>query len=128
MTAYLNIEVRGDPAAIKASAMEVLTAQGFKVDWQDEWTGHAERGSKTANYLSGGLTKHQELGVRILQNQSGNVLLQLASESVGNYGGPSAWVGERVGRQQMDGTLASLRTEVESKLSNVGVVVGVTEG
>jgi hypothetical protein len=124
---HMDFQVAGDPATIKAAVQEALVGQRFRVTWQTAWSGVAEKGSKVASWLLGGAVDYLRLSVVIRSGPSGEVLLHIASESVGSFGGPASWVGYREGNANMAEAFDNLRPQLESDLSKVGALRGVQE-
>ena len=126
--AYIDLFVTGDPASARAAAEDALLEQQFRLNWTDDWTATAERGSKGANYLLGGMVKYLKIGVRVMSTQDGQTVVHIESESSGDHGGPSGWVGNAIGDKQMDAELATLRGELELAFTNAGVLRNIVDG
>ena len=49
----LDFVVTGDSVRAKATAEQALVARKFRVTWQDDWAGLAERGRRSATWWPG---------------------------------------------------------------------------
>jgi hypothetical protein len=125
---YIEFFVMGDAASARAAVEDALLEQQFRLNWLNDWTATAERGSKGANFLLGGMVKYLELGVRIMSGQGGQTVVHIDSESAGEHTGGSAWVGDAIGSRQMDAELATLRGDLELAFTNAGVLRNIVDG
>ena len=125
---FIDFMVTGDPVAARDTVEAALFEEQFQLTWQDDWTATAERGSKGANYLLGGLVKYLKLGVHIMTVQDAQIVVRLQAESSGTYAGSSAWVGESMGKHHMNDELVTLRSTLESAFTTAGVLRNVSEG
>jgi len=125
---YIDFFVTGDPGTARTTVESALFAQQFQLTWQDDWNATAERGSKGANFLLGGLVKYLKLGMHIMSIGGDQIVVRLQAESSGNYVGQSAWVGESIGKHQMNDELVTLRSVLESAFSGAGILRNVAEG
>ena len=125
---YLDFFVTGDPVAARTTVESALFEQQFQLTWQDDWNASAERGSKGANFLLGGMVKYLKLGMHIMSIADDQTVVRLEAESSGNYVGQSAWVGESIGKHQMNDELITLRSANESAFTSAGILRNVAEG
>lgn len=125
---YIDFFVTGDPASARAAAEDALLEQQFQLNWTDDWTATAERGSKAANYLLGGMVKYLKIGVRVMSGPDGQTIVHIESESSGHYTGGSAWVGQAIGDRHMADELGALRSDLVSRFTNAGVLHNVVDG
>lgn len=125
---YIDFVVTGDPAAARSSVETALLEQSFSLHWDTEWSLTAEKGSKSGNWLSGGLAKYLKLAAAVMSGPGGQVVVHLESESVGHYGGSSAWIGEAMGTNAMEGELASLKDTLQATFAAAGVLIDVRTG
>src|SRR5262249_9180896 len=120
-TTYVDFCVTGDPAAARDIAAKALASRKFKLNWHDDWTASAERGSKVAYTLLGALAQYFEVGVRLLSTQPGETTVGIERRSSGVMGGA-------IGMSRTARNMKSLRSELEETFSAAGVLRGVTEG
>ena len=120
-TKHIDFLVAGDPVRARATIEEALVARKFKVNWIDDWTAVAERGSKVANALAGALAQYFKVGVRIMSDQPGETTIRVERQS-------SGWMGGAIGVSRTVKNLKALRTELEATFSSAGVLRGVAEG
>ncbi len=120
-TKHIDFLVDGDPAAARATAVQALGERKFQVNWRDEWSAVAQRGSKTANVLLGAMAQYFEVGVRLMSASPGETVVRIERLT-------SGWRGGAVGAARTRRNMASLRTELESTFRAAGVLRGVTEG
>ena len=120
-TKHIDFLVVGDPVRARATIEEALVARKFKVNWIDEWTAIAERGSKVANALAGALAQYFKVGVRLMSDQPGETTVRIERQS-------SGWMGGAIGASRTTKNLKALRGELEATFSSAGVLRGVTEG
>jgi hypothetical protein len=115
----INLTVTGDPGAVRATVVEVLTSRGFTLTWQDDSTGIAVRGSRVANILFGAFAQYFKVGVRIAAGQPGETFVHIERLS-------SGWGGGFVGVAQTRRNLESLDAELEAASRQVSRSHGVT--
>jgi len=124
---HIDFFVTGDPAAARDTVEAALFEQQFHLNWQDDWNATAERGSKGANFLLGGLVKYLRLGLHIMSAGDDQVVVRLEAESSGTYVGQSAWLGESIGNHQMNDELVTLRSVIESAFTSAGTLRDIAE-
>jgi hypothetical protein len=81
-----EIAVAGDPARARATVVQALEGRGFTLDWQDEWSGTAAKGSKGKQMVLGGFAPHLQVGISLHATDRGTVV-RLIRPSVGISGG-----------------------------------------
>ena len=116
----IDISVQVDPSNAKQEAIRALEARKFRLTWQDEWSGTAERGSKVANALAGALAQYFKVGLRIFTGPSGEVVVRFEQESRGLMGGG-------IGAMRTKRNMNSLRDEVSASFRERGILIGVSE-
>jgi hypothetical protein len=114
----IDFVVNGDPARARATAEQALVARGFAVKWQDDWTGIAERGSKTGNLVAGALAQYLKVGVRLMSGEPGNTIVRIEKLSTG-------WMGGAIGASRTTKNFTSLQTELSTTFDAAGVLVSV---
>ena len=124
----IDFFVTGDPASARTTVEAALFEQQFQLTWQDDWNATAERGSKGANFLLGGMVKYLRIGMHIMSAEDDQTVVHIEAESSGRYVGQSAWVGESIGNRQMNDELITLRSALESAFTSAGILRNVAEG
>ncbi len=120
-TKQIDFLVVGDPATARATAIRALEERKFQVNWSDEWSAIAERGSKTAYLLVGALAQYFKVGLRVMGSAPGETVVRMERLTPG-------WRGGGIGASRTSGNMASLRTELEAIFNAAGVLRSVTEG
>ena len=120
MASSKNIDfvVTGDPGRARATAEQALVSRKFRVEWHDDWTGTAERGSKTGNLLAGALAQYFKVGVRLMTGQPGQTVVRVEKQS-------SGWMGGAIGASRTTKNFESLKDELATVFSGAGVLVSV---
>jgi len=118
---YVDFKVTGDPARARAAAERALTDRKFKISWQDEWSGTAERGSKTANVLLGAMAQYFAVGVKVRSSGPEETVIRIERLSTG-------WMGGAIGASRTTKNMSGLATELETTFTSAGVLLGVTQG
>jgi hypothetical protein len=110
----------GDPGRAKATVVQALEARKFRLTWDDDWTGIAERGSKVANILAGAAAQYFKVGVQVRaagEEQTVVVLDQLSS----------GWAGGAIGASRTKKNLRTLGEDLSRTFQDAGVLVGTSE-
>ena len=103
---YSDIMVNTGPDNIQNLVRQAFEINGFRVNWEDNSHGKAEKGSKGANILLGALATHHQIGFEI-SNSAQGANLRLLKIGSGASGG---LLGMRSANKQFDqltDTLAS---------------------
>jgi len=117
MAKYADIAVKGSADAAQNLVRQAFEFNGFKIQWDGNARGKAEKGSTGANILLGALATHYEIGFEISASPVGaNVrLLKLGS---GRSGG---LLGMRKANKQFE----QLTDTLASWFSQHGVLIDV---
>jgi hypothetical protein len=118
---YTDFEVTGDPTTARATAERALTDRKFKVQWQDEWSGVAERGNKVANAFAGAFAQYFKVAVKVMSSTPGQTVVRIERQSSGYAGGA-------IGATRTTKNMQSLTKELEATFKAAGVLVGVAQG
>ncbi len=118
---YVDFKVSGDPARARATAERALTDRKFKISWQDEWSGTAERGNKTANVLLGAAAQYFAVGLQVRSAGPDETVIRIERLSTG-------WMGGAIGASRTTKNMSGLATELESTFKSAGVLLDVTQG
>ncbi len=112
--------VTGDAARAKATAVAALESRKFKLTWQSEWDGVAERGNKVANALAGAFAQYFKVGVLVRTAPDGNGVIRLEKSSKGYMGGA-------VGAHRTTKNFDLLAADLEATFRAAGVLVHVQQ-
>lgn len=74
MAKYADITVKGSIDNIRNLTQQAFAANGFNVNWESPSRGKAEKGSKAANIMFGGVAQHHAVGIEILPATDGGTL------------------------------------------------------
>jgi hypothetical protein len=118
---YIDFKVTGDPARAKATAERALTARGFQVNWQDYWSGTAERGNRVANVLAGAFVQYFKVGLALRSAEPGHTIVRIERLS-------SGWAGGAIGASRTTKNIANLGAELDATFRGAGVLASTTEG
>lgn len=118
---YVDVAVRLDAQAARDRAAQELAARKFKVAWQDEWYGLAERGNKVANIFLGALAQYFKFGVRVMGAEGDVTVVRFEKLSSGMAGG-------LIGMSRTENQLKGLRDDFARAFDSAGLLSGVSEG
>ncbi|MCA1833094.1 MAG: hypothetical protein ABR548_15900 [Actinomycetota bacterium] len=116
----VDIAVSGDPSSAKSAAQQALEARKFRVKWDDEWTGTAERGNKIANAVAGALAQYFKVGVKVMQGEAGQAIVRLERQSKGYMGGA-------IGAMRTKKNMEKLRDDLAGAFTTQGILAWVKE-
>ncbi len=116
----IDFLVIGDPGRARATAQQALEARKFKVNWADDWTATAERGSKVANAIAGAAAQYFKVGVRLMAADEGHTTVRIERQS-------SGWMGGAIGASRTTKNFAALQTDLTETFGAAGVLVSVQE-
>jgi hypothetical protein len=112
--------VAGDAARAKATVVQALESRKFRLSWDTEWDGTAERGNKIANALAGALAQYFKIGVSVRTAPDGNGVIRIEKSSKGYMGGA-------VGAHRTTKNFDSLAADLEATFRAAGVLVHVQQ-
>jgi hypothetical protein len=119
-TKGVEFVLTGDPARAKATVQQALETRKFKITWSDDWTGLAERGSKTANAFLGAAAQYFKVGVAVRSGHDGNAIVRLDRLSTG-------WMGGAIGASRTTKNMNTLRDELGATFQSAGVLVSAND-
>ena len=111
-----DFTLQGDPARVRATAQSALESRQFRLEWHDDWTATAERGSKVGNAIGGAFAQYFKVGVAIRSADEGHSVLRVEKQSSGAMGG--LW-----GMSKTNKNLTALSEELEATFGAAGVLV-----
>jgi hypothetical protein len=115
---YIDFVVTGDPARARATAESALMTRKFRVQWHDDWTATAERGSKTGNLVAGAMAQYFKVAVRLMSAGSDQTTVRVEKQS-------SGWMGGAIGASRTKKNFAALKDELQATFAAAGVLVSV---
>lgn len=90
------------------------------MNWADDWTATAERGSKVANAIAGAAAQYFKVGVRLMAADEGHTTVRIERQS-------SGWMGGAIGASRTTKNFAALQTDLTETFGAAGVLVSVQE-
>ena len=108
--------VVGDPTRAKHTAANALEAKDFVMQWSDDWTATAIKGSKVKAALLGAFALYMEIGVAVRTLDQANSVIRIDSLTTGMMGG--VW-----GMSKTKQHFAQLRDELGATFDSAGVLV-----
>ena len=118
---YIDFVVSGDPQTARATVERALGDRKFRITWQDDWSGVAERGSKFANFMVGAFAQYFKVGVQLMSAGPGETTVRIERQSSGMMGGA-------IGASRVRNNMASLHDELDATFRAAGVLQRVSEG
>ena len=116
--------VSGEPVLALNTVYSALEGQGFKVAKKDEWSAHAERGSKAASIAFGALAgksgRHVSLDISCHTTPEGNVAVTFDQGSLGISGGV-------IGMSQAKKLYTGIYDALREAFKNAGVLISESE-
>jgi len=94
---FVDIFVKGSLDTIKVSTQNVFSINGFKVDWHDDFSGKATKGSAGLNFALGAAAQHYEIDFQIYSAPENKIGVRLIRSNIGLLGG--AYGAHKVGKQ-----------------------------
>jgi hypothetical protein len=118
---YVDVAVRLDAAAAKDRAAQELASRKFRMTWNDEWYGVAEKGNKVASIFLGALAQYFKVGIRIMAGDGDVTVVRFEKLA-------SGWMAGWIGAIRADRQLKELRDDFASAFDAAGLLAGVSEG
>ncbi len=112
--------VTGDPAAARTAVVTALEARTFRLSWDGEWKGTAERGKKWLNAMAGAFAQYFKVELNVFSAEQGQSVIRLEKSSSGMMGGA-------IGVSRTNKNFTALRDELARVLTEQGILVGVKE-
>jgi hypothetical protein len=118
---YVDVAVRLDAGAARERAAQELASRGFRIGWQDDWYGVAEKGSKVASMFLGALAQYFKVGVRVMAGDGDVTVVRFEKLA-------SGWMAGWIGAIRADKQLKALRDDFARAFDTAGLLAGVSEG
>ena len=112
-----NLYISGEAQRARDTLVAVLQQEGFRIEWQEEWSGVAKKGNFTANVLLGAFAQYFELWFAFQTLPDGNLHLRLYRTGSGIAGGLIGWTRVR-------NKFNEVVQRIELTFSNAGVLLG----
>ena len=118
---YVDVAVKLEAPAARERAAQELQARKFRLAWQDEWYGVAERGNKVASLFLGALAQYFKVGIRVMAGDGGVTVVRFEKLATG-------WMAGWIGAIRADKQMKDLRDDFARAFDSVGMLAGVSEG
>ncbi|QVQ54489.1 hypothetical protein J4H86_12955 [Spiractinospora alimapuensis] len=112
MAKFAKFQLTVGPADARTVLENALSEQGYRMSWENEYRGLAEKGSKTKAMLLGALAMHFKYNLQIDQAPDGSIV---ASVFLGNTGMSGGAIGLAKVRTELDRLYTVVRQAYESK-------------
>lgn len=111
--------VRAHPDQARQITATFLSAEGYSLDWDDEWDGTAQKGSRALHFLAGGIAQSYsfDLNIRYLGGSNGDTHCSIEIRQDAR-----AYTGDAVGNPKTQSELAHLDAGLRSALDAAGVL------
>ena len=111
--------VRAHPDLARQLTASFLSAEGYAVDWDDEWDGTAQRGSRALHFLAGGIAQSYsfDLNIRYLGGSNGDTHSNIEIRQDAR-----AYTGDEVGTRKTQAELKHLDAGLRAALDCAGVL------
>ena len=118
---YVDVSVRLEAPAARERAAQELQSRKFKITWNDEWYGVAEKGNKVLSLFVGALAQYFKVGVRIMGREDGVTVVRFEKLA-------SGWMAGWIGAIRANNQIKALRDDFARAFDSVGLLAGVSEG
>jgi hypothetical protein len=118
---YVDVAVRLEPAAARERAAQELAARKFRIQWNDEWYGVAEKGNKVASMFLGAMAQYFKVGIRVMASEGGVTVVRFEKLA-------SGWMAGWIGAIRADRQIKALRDDFATAFDAAGLLAGVSEG
>jgi hypothetical protein len=82
-----DLIVVGDRERARATIVDALQRESFRITWTDTWRATASRGSRAANFFVGVFAQHFKITVDIMTTNDGATAIRLTQAGSGWMGG-----------------------------------------
>jgi hypothetical protein len=118
---YVDVSVRLDAAAARDRAAQELESRKFRVTWENEWYGVAERGNKALSLVVGVFAQYFKVGIRVMASQGDVTVVRFEKLA-------SGWMSGWLGALRADKQIKDLRDDFARAFDSVGLLAGVAQG
>lgn len=118
---FAEFHLDGDAARAKATVAQALEARKFKLAWNSDWAGTAERGNKIANAILGAMAQYFKVGVSVMTAPEGYGIVRIEKSS-------SGWMGGAIGARRTTKNFEGLKGDLEATFAGAGVLRSVNVG
>jgi hypothetical protein len=114
---FMDIFAIGTLDHIQQVTQNVFTQHGFKIDWYDQFSGKAHKGSKGANFAFGTLAQYFEIDFQLSVLPTKAIRLRLIKTH-------SGWMGGLLGMARVNKRYAEISNMFISSFQSMGVYQG----
>ena len=118
---YVDVAVRLDPTAAKDRATQDLQGRKYRLTWENEWYGVAEKGNKWVAMVAGAFAQYFKVGVRVMAGQDGVTVVRFEKLASGVMGGV-------IGMRRAETQMRKVRDDFAGAADQAGLLAGVSEG
>ncbi|MCL2780610.1 MAG: hypothetical protein FWD74_03810 [Actinomycetia bacterium] len=112
----VDFVVTGDPQRAQATVVTALAAAQFRLTWESPWSGVAERGNKTMNFLFGAFAQYFKVDMQLTDAGDGRTVVRVVRSNSGAMGGVAGVA--RIRKQ-----FAAVASALEHAFRGAGVLV-----
>jgi hypothetical protein len=112
--------INGDPAVARNTAVGILNADGFTINWTSDWAGEAVKGNTTANVLLGALAQKFVVDLSVTSVGNGQSVIRFDRKN-------SGWMGGAIGAKRVSNNMKRLRDQFGQAMTQNGMLAGVKE-
>lgn len=115
MADFVDLRVQSAPLDALSLAQQALTADGFRITAQTEWTCVAEKGKSGTRVLVGGFAERSIIELSVFDDGNGTTILRLKKQA-------SGWSGGYLGAQKAKKAFEAATQQVGSSLQDAGLL------
>lgn len=118
---YVDVAVRMDGAAARERAAQELTSRKFRITWENDWYGVAEKGNKILAAFAGAFAQYFKVGIRVMAGDSEVTVVRFEKLASGMMAGA-------IGVHRAEKQMRTLRDDFAKAFEAQGLLAGVSEG
>jgi hypothetical protein len=111
--------VRAEPTSARLLTASFLSAEGYALEWDDEWDGTARKGSRALHFMAGGIAQSYsfDLNIRYLGGTNGDTRssIEMRQDARG-------FTGDRVATSKTQAEVDLLDAGLRCALESAGVL------